>query len=353
MLKRYEKKGCPTDFPVRTKCILLFQKIHGVDVLLFGVYVYEYGHDCPAPNRRRVYISYLDSVNYFEPRCFRTTVYHQILIEYLRFVKKRGFHTAHIWSCPPSKGDDYIFYSHPQNQLTPKDEMLCKWYHNMLEKAEEEGVVMSTQLLYDVYFANKGKDAVAGQALDPTSIPYFEGDYIPGELENIIKDVISHEEAKKKERESLSSPGPVGAIASKVTGRKRGTRSNPGELVNQEQDKVMLRLGQALTNMKQNFIVANLLSRDFAAAVERGEDVSNWVEDEEEGAKKSVENQSEENEGPKVEANESAPAGEDNAVPDSNEANPSTDDTETKDDEKASEPTGSPDANSEPVTDDI
>jgi len=282
MLKRYEKKGCPSQYPVRTKCILLFQKIHGVDVLLFGLYVYEYGQDCPAPNRRRVYISYLDSVQYFEPACYRTTVYHSILVEYLRFVKKRGFHTAHIWSCPPSKGDDYIFYCHPSQQLTPKDDMLCQWYHDMLRKAEEEGIVMSTQLLYDVYFANKGQDAVSGQAVDPTCIPYFEGDYISGELENIIKDVTADEEAKKKERDAVSIPG----SSSKVAGRKRGTRSNPGELVNQNQDKIMLRLGQALTNMKQNFIIANLLSRDFAAAVERGEDVSNWVVDEEDGAKK-------------------------------------------------------------------
>ena len=275
MVKYYAKKKYPSQFPVRSKCILLFQTIHGVDMLLFGMYVYEYGHDCPAPNRRRVYISYLDSVQYFEPKEYRTTVYHSILIEYLRFVKMRGFHTAHIWSCPPSKGDDYIFYCHPSTQLTPKDEMLCKWYRDMLKKAEAEGVVMSTELLHDNYFTSSGEGALDGKVVDATSLPYFEGDYISGELENIIKDVVAEEAAKKKERAELISS----SLLPKTTGRKLGTRSNPGTLVNQTQDLVMIRLGQALVNMKENFIVANLLSREFAAAVDRGEDVSDWDED--------------------------------------------------------------------------
>lgn len=283
MYARYSKKGCPSEYPCRTKCILLFQTIHGVDVLLFGMYVYEYGHSCPSPNRRRVYISYLDSVQYFEPRCYRTLTYHAILIEYLRYVKERGFHTAHIWSCPPSKGDDYIFFCHPQQQLIPRDDMLCAWYHNMLDKAKADGVVLETRTFYDEYFKNDGLDAAAGPANDPTCLPYFEGDYIPGEIENIIKELNSEEEAKRREREAIavSHKGIAGSTHKKV-GKKIGTRSNPGELLNQGRDKVMIRLGQAMSNMKQNFIVVHLRSRGFAAAVELGEDVSDWIEDDEE-----------------------------------------------------------------------
>ena len=74
MKKRYANKNYPDEFPFRCKCIVVFQHIDGVDVVLFALYVYEHGEDNPLPNRRCVYVSYLDSVHFMRPRRLRTFV---------------------------------------------------------------------------------------------------------------------------------------------------------------------------------------------------------------------------------------------------------------------------------------
>lgn len=63
-------------------------------------------------------------------------IYHEILVSYLDYVKARGFHTAHIWACPPVTGDDYIMYAHPPTQKILEREGLCKWYVRMLVEGE-------------------------------------------------------------------------------------------------------------------------------------------------------------------------------------------------------------------------
>lgn len=101
---------------------------------------------------RRVYISYLDSVHFFQPREFKTAVYQEVLIGYLEYVKQQGYLFAHIWACPPSKGDDYIFNCHPPEQKIPDINRLQKWYRKMLCKAKEERCVMDYRVRLFVYF---------------------------------------------------------------------------------------------------------------------------------------------------------------------------------------------------------
>ena len=42
---------------------------------------------------------------------------------------------AHIWACPPSEGDDYVFHCHPSEEKIPKPKRLQDWYKKMLDKA--------------------------------------------------------------------------------------------------------------------------------------------------------------------------------------------------------------------------
>jgi E1A/CREB-binding protein len=113
-------------------------------------------------------------------------VYHEILISYLDYARKRGFATAHIWACPPLKGDDYIFYAKPEDQKTPKESRLRQWYVDMLVEAQKRSIVGTVTNMYDLYFV-KGNDA--------TVVPYLEGDYFSGEIETFIKEV---EDGKSK-----------------------------------------------------------------------------------------------------------------------------------------------------------
>ncbi|ESO09760.1 hypothetical protein HELRODRAFT_121284, partial [Helobdella robusta] len=169
----------PPQYPYRVKAIFAFAEIDSVDVCFFGMHVQEYGSECPDPNSRRVYIAYLDSVNFFQPRQYRTSVYHEILLGYLEYAKSLGFLTAHIWACPPSEGDDYIFHCHPPEQKIPKPKRLQEWYRKMLDKAVEERVI--------VEYKDIIQDAQDGQMQCLAGFPYFEGDYLPMTIEEVIK----------------------------------------------------------------------------------------------------------------------------------------------------------------------
>jgi len=257
MKRRYKHKNYPDEFPFRCKCIVVFQHIDGVDVVLFALYLYEHGEDNPAPNKRCVYISYLDSVHFMRPRRLRTFVYHEILISYLDFARHRGFATAHIWACPPLKGDDYIFYAKPEDQKTPRDSRLRQWYIDMLVECQRRNVVGKVTNMYDLYFAN--------ESLDATAVPYLEGDYFPGEAENIIK-VLENGGNKKggnagkksKKKNQTKSKSRSGTRSAGMDDDMVGSVENTKNAIEIERDQVMVKLGETIKPMKESFIVAFL-----------------------------------------------------------------------------------------------
>jgi E1A/CREB-binding protein len=249
---RYKDKGYPADFPCRTKCLVLFQNIDGQDVILFGMYVYEYGHKCPQPNQRRVYISYLDSVHYLRPKQYRTLVYHEILISYLDYVKARGFHTAHIWACPPQKGDDYILYVHPADQKTPKPQILRVWYDEMLKRCVERGIVVEITDLHSEFLAEVSNEL--------TVLPYFEGDYWVNEAEVIIKNL-----KEGKRDDEFFDNDPAGNKSKRRTKTKRTTQTSIAASCNKvERDPIISKLASIIEPMKDTFFVARLHPKEYA-----------------------------------------------------------------------------------------
>uniref|UniRef100_A0A1B6BX87 histone acetyltransferase n=1 Tax=Clastoptera arizonana TaxID=38151 RepID=A0A1B6BX87_9HEMI len=217
----------PDQFPYRAKALFAFEDIDGTDVCFFGMHVQEYGSECQAPNTRRVYIAYLDSVHFFRPRQFRTAVYHEILLGYMDYVKRLGYTMAHIWACPPSEGDDYIFHCHPLEQKIPKPKRLQEWYKKMLDKGFIERIVLDYK---DIL-----KQAMEDKLTSAAELPYFEGDFWPNVLEESIKELDQEEEEKRKQAEaaeaaanaifSLQEDNELGSDGKKK-GQKKAKKSN-------------------------------------------------------------------------------------------------------------------------------
>ncbi|UJR34921.1 hypothetical protein I4U23_027699 [Adineta vaga] len=168
---------------------VLSAKIDGVDVVFFGMHVQEYNDCCQAPNTRRVYISFIDFLDYFQPEIYRTDIYHEILIGYLDYIKQLGYISVHIWAYPSSKENDYIFYRHPSLQRILSPKQFRDWFKDMLIKAIAEHVVID--------YKNIMEDVLENQDNNVYNIPYFEGDFWPIIIEQAIKELDEEEDQRE------------------------------------------------------------------------------------------------------------------------------------------------------------
>ncbi|XP_060531445.1 CREB-binding protein isoform X3 [Cylas formicarius] len=284
--KFVESGELSAEFPYRAKALFAFEEIDGVDVCFFGMHVQEYGSECPVPNTRRVYIAYLDSVHFFKPKQFRTAVYHEILLGYLDYVKQLGYTMAHIWACPPSEGDDYIFHCHPPDQKIPKPKRLQDWYKKMLDKGIIERIIVDYK---DIL-----KQAMEDNLRSAADLPYFEGDFWPNVLEESIKELDQEEEEKRKQAEAAeaaifssmeeSEVGPDGKKkgqkkAKKSTKSKANQRKNSNKKSNTPQtgNDLSAKIFATMEKHKEVFFVIRLHSVQSAASLKPIQDPDPFI----------------------------------------------------------------------------
>lgn len=263
------------DFPYRAKALFAFEELDGIDVCFFGMHVQEYGSECSAPNTRRVYIAYLDSVHFFRPRQYRTAVYHEILLGYMDYVKQLGYTMAHIWACPPSEGDDYIFHCHPIDQKIPKPKRLQDWYKKMLDKGMIERTIQDYK---DIL-----KQATEDNLHSVAELPYFEGDFWPNVLEESIKELDQEEEEKRKLEAAEAAANAIfsghddneicldgkkkGQKKAKKSNKSKASRKNNKKSSDQQGNDLSAKIFATMEKHKEVFFVIRLHSAQSAASL--------------------------------------------------------------------------------------
>ena len=135
-------------------------------------------------------------------------------------------------------------YCHPNKQKIPRSDRLRAWYLDMLRAAREERIVARISTLWDTFFEG-GRDHRL-ERVTAAAIPYLEGDYWPGEAENVLLNLAA--------AASGQAAGKKGGSAL-VRKAGKGKRYGPGASTD---DALMGHLGEVLGgNMREDFIVVH------------------------------------------------------------------------------------------------
>ena len=82
---------------------------------------------------------------------------------YFKWVQMRGFKQGHIWSCPPQRGDNFIFWCHPPHQRTPSRDRLNAWYNSILLRCSKLGILEEVGTLWSACFSGYGRRESSGR----------------------------------------------------------------------------------------------------------------------------------------------------------------------------------------------
>jgi len=135
----------PSSCGYRSKCILGFRRFpsSGSQVVFLGMYVHEFGRECPGPNAGRVFLECLDSTPlYSEERSGeRQHVLTNIMLAYFEFITAQGFDYAHIRVPPPTDDKGYIFAARSVNVRLRAGMHLAHWFKRLLQGAKSQGSI--------------------------------------------------------------------------------------------------------------------------------------------------------------------------------------------------------------------
>jgi len=134
--------------PFRRKMICLFLSSPGVgELLIFVMYVKEYGSDCPREYARQACVECADSTPLYDGHGGEGKERHDMLtatlLAYLEWAKLRGFREVVLNSPAPADDKHYIFAYRSLNVRVRTSSHFNTWYQRLLAKGVSTGVVHS------------------------------------------------------------------------------------------------------------------------------------------------------------------------------------------------------------------